>query len=167
MPVRGHSASITGSISGSISGSQAGDEPTPQKPTASSNNLNGEGMINALKKVKGSSAISVENVSNIENYGSNLVLDLINKGMLEGVQTAKDNSSPTQADESSDLGSNPSQRFGAEEGGISEQQMIMMVLSQNDGDLADVIAAASESNLGADQRTQSQRSAYLTNSHHR
>lgn len=112
------------------------------------NDAAGEDMLAALKDVKGTSAVSHENVANIENYGSNLVIDLINKGVLDDVKKVRAPSSVTgrraNADDArSDAGSSvASHRYTAsEDGGVSEQQMIMMVLSQGEDSLAEDVLA--------------------------
>ncbi len=133
VPVRG----TTGSVSG--------DHEGPSRPTsAASHRDGGDHVLDSLRTMKGSSAVTMENVSNIENYGSNLVIDLINKGTMDNVRSMKMGS---PQDDQSDIGSSVSQRFNTtqpEVAGVSEEQMIMMVLCQGDNNIEDIIAAGSE-----------------------
>lgn len=103
----------------------------------------GQGMLHALKDIKGTSAVSRENVANLENYGSNLVIDLINKGVLDDVKAVRP-SSALADDNRSEVGTSVSHRYSASESGVSEQQMIMMVLSQGDDSVADDVVAAGQ-----------------------
>jgi hypothetical protein len=93
-------------------------------------------VFSALKQVKGSgvNAINAENLANVENYGSNLVIDMIQRG-VHGNVTAADNKANT-----ADLAQNVKEQLEAE-GGISEQQMIMLVLSAGDKHLVEDVRA--------------------------
>ncbi|KAJ9107834.1 hypothetical protein QFC19_002740 [Naganishia cerealis] len=93
-------------------------------------------VFSALKQVKGSgaNAINAENLSNVENYGSNLVIDLIQRGVHGSVKAVTDKS------DTAALAQNVKEQLEAE-GGISEQQMIMLVLSAGDRHLVEDVRA--------------------------
>jgi protein JSN1 len=87
------------------------------------------------KPARGTAAMTVENVANIENYGSNLVMDLINKG--------DDDSAPVP--QSIQAQAERSNAPSPVEGDVNEQQMVMATLSQGDSNLtADVQAVGSK-----------------------
>lgn len=101
-------------------------------------------VFSALKQVKGSgvNAINAENLANVENYGSNLVIDMIQRG-VHGNVTAADNKANT-----ADLAQNVKEQLEAE-GGISEQQMIMLVLSAGDKHLVEDVRAVGDADKHA------------------
>lgn len=82
----------------------------------------------------GTSAINAENLANVENYGSNLVIDLIQRGVHTDVKAATGKPDTARMAESV-------RRQLESEGGITEEQMIMLVLSEGDRHMAEDVRA--------------------------
>lgn len=117
--------SAAGSISGD--GSVSGEGPRSVS--------DGE-VLAGLQQVRGSgtNAINAENLANVENYGSNLVIDLIQRGVHGDVKAA------TGKPDTARMAESVKEKLEAE-GGISEEQMIMLVLSEGDRHLAEDVRA--------------------------
>jgi protein JSN1 len=120
----------------SVEGGVAGGPSSDQVSQADS----GVDMYSALKELKGSSKLAAgSSAGGVENYGSNLVLELLQKGVHDEIKSFKASGSVAGA---SDAGSSKER---SSDSGITEQQMIMMVLSQGDPAMAeDVLAIAGE-----------------------
>jgi protein JSN1 len=97
----------------------------------------GTNIYSALKEFKGSAGFAGDAAqTGMENVSSNLVLDLLQKGVHDDVRGVKH---PESASGASDAASSTP----GSDTGITEQQMIMMVFSQGDPSMAeDVLAIA-------------------------
>lgn len=117
--------STAGSVSGE--GSVSGDAPR--------SSADGE-VMHGLRQVRGSgtNAINAENLANVENYGSNLVIDLIQRGVHADVKSVTGKPDTSRMAESV-------KRQLESEGGITEEQMIMLVLSEGDRHIAEDVRA--------------------------
>lgn len=136
---------ILGSDVGAV---KIGFAKTPTRSTAGSisgdGSVSGEGarsvsdgeVLAGLQQVRGSgaNAINAENLANVENYGSNLVIDLIQRGVHGDVKAA------TGKPDTARMAESVKEKLEAE-GGISEEQMIMLVLSEGDRNLAEDVRA--------------------------
>lgn len=82
----------------------------------------------------GTNAINAENLANVENYGSNLVIDLIQRGVHTDVKAV------TGKPDTARMADNVKRQLESE-GGISEEQMIMLVLSEGDRHMVEDVRA--------------------------
>ncbi len=99
----------------------------------------GSNVRSALKERQGFAGVSADAAqSGMENFSSNLVLDLLQKGVHDDVRGLRRSGSVSGASDAA------SSAHGSE-AGITEQQMIMMVFSQGDPAMAeDVLAISGE-----------------------
>ncbi len=128
-----------------VKGSPTTEQSGPDNPSSSREGGSGAaGLMSALKDLKGRSGLGDVPAGGMENYSSNLVLDLLQKGVHDDVKAFKRPASVAGSATSST-------RELASENGITEQQMIMMVLSDGDASMEeDVLAVARELDLLAD-----------------